>query len=114
VAAAALELSGWREAIASADPAAPHLVFDWAPDGGDAAADAAARLSGVVTGPVEHAACPHPGGPPRCWCRPPLPGLALAFCRAHELDPASSTVIGAAPAHRTLAAALGARLVEVR
>ena len=114
VAAAALERPAWRGAVASADPAAPHLVFAWAPDGGDAAADAAARLSGVVTGPVEHAVCPHPGGPPRCWCRPPLPGLALAFCRAHELDPARSTVIGAAPAHRTLAAALGARLVEVR
>jgi aryl-alcohol dehydrogenase-like predicted oxidoreductase len=112
VAAAALGRPGWREAVAAADPAAPHLVFDWAPDGGAAAADAAALLAGVVRGPVEHAACPHPGGPPRCWCRPPLPGLALAFCRAHGLDPAGSAVVGAAPAHRSLAAALGARYVE--
>jgi aryl-alcohol dehydrogenase-like predicted oxidoreductase/predicted kinase len=114
VAAAALDRPAWREVIAAADPAAPHLVFEWAPDGGTATAEAAARLREVVTGPVEHAACPHPGGPPRCWCRPPLPGLALAFCRAHGLDPARSTVIGPAPAHRTLAAALGARLLDLR
>ena len=114
VAAAALERPAWREAVAAADPAAPHLVFGWAPDGGSAAEDAADVLRTAVQGPVEHAACPHPGGPPRCWCRPPLPGLALAFCRAHALDPARSTVIGSAPAHRTLAAALGARLADVR
>ena len=114
VAAAALERPAWRGAITAADPAAPHLVFDWAPDGGSAAEEAADVLQTAVQGPVEHAACPHPGGPPRCWCRPPLPGLALAFCRAHTLDPARSTVVGTAPAHRTLAAALGARHVDVR
>jgi hypothetical protein len=114
VAAAALGRPGWREAIAAAAPDTPHLVFDWAPDGGTAAAEAAARMRDVVAGPVEHAACPHPGGPPRCWCRPPLPGLALAFCRAHALDPARSTVVGSAPAHRTLAAALGARHLDLR
>jgi len=113
VAAAAMGRPGWHEAIAAADPAAPHLVFDWAPEGGSAAADAAAQLRDLIAGPVAHAACPHPGGPPRCWCRPPLPGLPLAFCRTHRLDPARSTVIGTAAAHRTMAAALGARHVEV-
>jgi aryl-alcohol dehydrogenase-like predicted oxidoreductase/predicted kinase len=112
VAAAALSTPGWRQAIASAEPAAPHLVFDWAPAGGAAAARAAGVLAEAVTGRVEHAACPHPGGPPRCWCRPPLPGLALAFCRGHGLDPARSSVVGTAAAHRTLAVALGARYVE--
>jgi hypothetical protein len=112
VAAAAVGRPSWRAAIAAADPAAPHLVFDWAPGGGTAAAEAAAALvEHAVTGAVEHAACPHPGGPPRCWCRPPLPGLALAFCRAHGLDPARSTVVGTTAAHRTLAATLGAGYV---
>ena len=27
------------------------------------------------------------GGPPVCWCRPPLPGLLLAFAFEHGLDP---------------------------
>jgi aryl-alcohol dehydrogenase-like predicted oxidoreductase/predicted kinase len=115
VAASALRTHGWRDAIAAADPTAPHLVFDWLPAGspGDLT-EAAADLSGLVSGVVERAVCPHGGGPPVCWCRPPLPGLPLAFARAHGVDPARSLLVGASPAHRTLAATLGARFVEIR
>jgi aryl-alcohol dehydrogenase-like predicted oxidoreductase len=92
---------------------APHLVFDWRPDGaGDAAAAAAARLAAIVDAPVESAVCPHGGGPPSCWCRPPLPGLPLAFARAYGVDPARSILVGSSPAHRTLASALGASYVS--
>jgi histidinol phosphatase-like enzyme len=66
-----------------------------------------------VSGVVEPAVCSHGGGPPVCWCRPPLPGLPLAFARAHGVDPARSVLVGTSPAHRTLATTLGARLVEV-
>jgi histidinol phosphatase-like enzyme len=62
---------------------------------------------------VDDALCPHAGGPPSCWCRPPLPGLLLAFARARHVDPARSILVGAATAHRTLAATLGARYVSV-
>ena len=95
---------------AAVTPETPHLVFDWNPDGDTAALDAAAgRLAALVSGPIEKALCPHPAGPPTCWCRPPLPGLPLAFARAHGVDPARSVVVGTGPAHRTLAATLGAR-----
>ena len=67
----------------------------------------------MVTGPVETALCPHPGGPPACWCRPPLPGLALAFARVHGIDLSRSILIGTGPAHRTLATTLGSRYVGV-
>ena len=64
----------------------------------DGAPDALARRGrvcvGDVSGPVEGALCPHGGGPPRCWCRPPLPGLPLAFAHARGLDPARCTVAG--------------------
>jgi aryl-alcohol dehydrogenase-like predicted oxidoreductase/predicted kinase len=114
VAAQALEDPGWESVIAAADPSAPHLVFDWTPDGSRARLDAgAARLRGAVTGPIDVAVCPHGGGPPRCWCRPPLPGLALTFTTDHGLDPARCVVVGSGPAHRTLANALGARHVSV-
>ena len=114
VAAAALRRSRWEEAVQSAQPDAPHLVFDWSPDGSfDALAGCVERLAGVVAGPVESALCPHAAGPPSCWCRPPLPGLPLAFAWAHDLAPARSVVIGAGPAHRTLATALGARYAAV-
>ena len=100
VAAAALSSDDWTDP----DPTAPHLVFDWRPDGD---ANHLAEL------PMEHAICPHGGGPPGCWCRPPLPGLPLAFARNHDVDPARSTLVGTSRAHRTLANTLGARYVAV-
>ena len=108
VAAGALEEPEWRRVIREAYPAVPHLVFDWAPGG---PAPDSRPLAGEVAGPVESAVCPHPGGPPTCWCRPPLPGLPLAFARRHAVDPARSILVGSSTAHRTLAATLGARYV---
>jgi predicted kinase len=114
VAAAALRADEWREAIEAVDPAAPHLVFDWLPDGSpDDLADTAAALSSVVSGAVDRAVCPHGGGPPICWCRPPLPGLPLAFARARGIDPARSVLVGTSSAHRTLATTLGGRFLDV-
>jgi aryl-alcohol dehydrogenase-like predicted oxidoreductase/predicted kinase len=105
VAGAALQRPGWE-----ADRDAPHVVFDWNPDGTpDDLADAAARLAAEV----EVAVCAHPGGPPSCWCRPPLPGLPLAFARTHGIDLSRSVLVGTSPAHRTLATTLGARYLPV-
>ena len=107
VAASAVRENGW---VAAGD--APHLVFDWLPDGSaDALAAEVERVAAHVTGVVEAAVCPHPGGPPTCWCRPPLPGLILAFAQAHDVDWSRSTLVGTSPAHRTLATTLGARFV---
>jgi len=75
-------------------------------------APAVARLEPELSGQVESALCPHGAGPPTCWCRPPLPGLILAFAQAHHVDPSRSLLVGAGPAHRTLAATLGARYVS--
>jgi predicted kinase len=92
---------------------APHLVFDWRPGGAPEELDQAVEIvRAKVTGPVEAAVCPHPGGPPICWCRPPLPGLLLEFAHRHGVEPARSAVVGTSAAHRTLASALGARFVE--
>jgi aryl-alcohol dehydrogenase-like predicted oxidoreductase/predicted kinase len=115
VAAAALAQAGWQKAVRGADPQAPHLLFDWRPEAApDELAPLLERLVAEVAGPVERALCPHPAGPPRCWCRPPLPGLPLVFARAYGVDWSRGIVIGAGPAHRTLAATLGARYVGLR
>ena len=110
VAAAAVR----KGAVDQGDRSAPHLIFDWSPDGtvGELA-ELVALLSAEATGPVESALCPHPAGPPTCWCRPPLPGLPLAFARKHAVDPSRSVLVGTSPAHRTLATTLGARYVQV-
>jgi aryl-alcohol dehydrogenase-like predicted oxidoreductase len=114
VAAPALQRPSWEAAVATAAPAAPHLLFDWRPEATPDVLDgAAARLREVVSGEVSRAVCPHAAGPPRCWCRPPLPGLALGFAATYRLDPSRCIVVGSGPAHRTLANALGARYIPV-
>jgi aryl-alcohol dehydrogenase-like predicted oxidoreductase len=107
VAASALDRLDWTST-------APHLVFDWRPGGtlddlAPLVEQLRTRLASAIA--IEAAICPHGGGPPTCWCRPPLPGLPLAFARAHGVDPTRSILIGASPAHRTLACALGADYV---
>ncbi len=84
----------------------PHLVFDWG------TADLGPRAAELGAGVVATAVCPHGGGPPTCWCRPPLPGLPLAFARERGVDPSRSLLVGIGAAHRTLANALGARYVQ--
>jgi histidinol phosphatase-like enzyme len=51
--------------------------------------------------------CPHPAGPPVCWCRKPLPGLLLQFAHRYRLALDRSILIGRSPADRTLAVRLG-------
>jgi histidinol phosphatase-like enzyme len=85
------------------------LLIDWRPGAspGDLD-DAAGRLAASSGRVVEASLCPHGAGPPVCWCRPPLPGLPLAFAHTHRIDPVRLTVIGVSAAHRTLARVLGA------
>ena len=55
----------------------------------------------------EVAYCPHGAGPPRCWCRKPLPGLPLSFVIRDRLDPAQCVFIGEGAPDRGLARKLG-------
>jgi aryl-alcohol dehydrogenase-like predicted oxidoreductase len=112
IAAGVLRRPGWEAAVPRGDRGAPHLIFDWRPDGtADAFESVVARLAAEVSGPVAIALCPHAAGPPSCWCRPPLPGLPLAFARAQGVDLSRSILIGTGPAHRALATAIGAQFV---
>jgi aryl-alcohol dehydrogenase-like predicted oxidoreductase/predicted kinase len=54
--------------------------------------------------------CVHPAGPPRCWCRKPLPGRALELMWRAGACPERTVLIGASAADRTLARRLGAEL----
>ena len=115
VAAAALRAPGWEDALERARSAARRT---WSSTGARTASATRSPPPSPASRPRSpgrsRARCARtPAGPPICWCRPPLPGLPLAFARAHGVDPARSILIGTGPAHRTLAAALGARYVQV-
>ena len=114
IAAAAALHDGLAAVLSGTDAGAPALVFDWNPAGDDSALRAAAiRVASLRRDHVAAALCSHAAGPPRCWCRPPLPGLPLAFAREHDVNPSRSAVVGAGAAHRALATALGARYLAV-
>ena len=51
--------------------------------------------------------CPHPAGPPRCWCRRPLPGLGLLLEHRHQLDLRRSYLLGSGAANAGFASRLG-------
>lgn len=85
----------------------PTFVFAWT-ETDKAAVEAAALRLGAVS-----LICPHGGGPPTCWCRPPLPGLILEGCHRAKLSPQKCVVMGATETHQMLAATLGARFVTV-
>ena len=91
------------EAVAGCALSEPDTyVIGWSP-GADAAW---VRAKEEELG-VSVRCCPHPGGPPRCWCRPPLPGLVLALAEEHGLDLARSTLVGTKAVHAALARAAG-------
>lgn len=82
------------------------FVFAWTETAQAGVEAAASRLGGTAL------VCAHGGGPPVCWCRPPLPGLLLEACHRAKLDPAKCTVVGSTETHQMLAAAIGARFVS--
>lgn len=51
--------------------------------------------------------CPHPDGPPACWCRKPLPGLGVLFIERHRLDASRCLYVGDDGNDRALARRLG-------
>ena len=99
---------GAQAALASEQRDVKRLVFGWKPD---ADAEVLGRAVAALAD-TRFLHCPHPAGPPICWCRPPLPGLPLLFAREEGVDLSRSVLVGVGPAHRALAAALGCRYEE--
>jgi histidinol phosphatase-like enzyme len=63
---------------------------------------------------VDVECCPHPPGPPRCWCRKPLPGLGVVFVNRYRLDPAQCLYLGAGPHDAGFARRLGFTFRDTR
>lgn len=66
-----------------------------------------ARIGELVAAPIEFEYCPHPAGPPICWCRKPLPGLGVVFVHRHRLDASQCLYVGGGPHDSAFARKLG-------
>jgi aryl-alcohol dehydrogenase-like predicted oxidoreductase len=64
--------------------------------------------------PIEVLYCPHAAGPPKCWCRKPLPGLGVVFIQRHRLDPSQCIYVGSGPQDPGFARRLGFQYREAR
>jgi len=65
------------------------------------------RTNALLGLDIEVAFCPHNPAPIACWCRKPMPGLAVDFIERHKLDPARTTMVGDMTTDRTFAARAG-------
>lgn len=65
------------------------------------------RISAQAGFAIDVHYCPHPAGPPRCWCRKPLPGLGVLVIHRHRLDPARCIYVGSAAVDPGFARKLG-------
>jgi hypothetical protein len=95
---------------------APCLLYAWKPGVDPASLAAFAALAAIVRGTgrsVEIAVCPHPAGPPICWCRPPLPAMFLLFAKRHFVNLRASTLFGQSPTDRRVASVLGMSFAEL-
>ena len=101
-----------------ADDGHALVAIGWRPEIDDGvmtmetAAEIDARMIERLGVAVETLDCPHPAGPPICWCRKPLPGLGVLGMHQHRLDPPRSVYIGAGAQDPGFARRCGFRYVE--
>ena len=79
-------------------------------DGRQSAAGVSAVLDSMrerVGLEIDVAYCPHAAGPPKCWCRKPLPGLGVLFVQRYRLDPAKCIYVGSGSQDQGFARRLG-------
>ena len=77
----------------------------WQPEPFHPAIDA--ELAERLGLPIVVARCSHPAGPPVCWCRKPLPGLALQLAHQYDFSLPGSIHVGHTPADRGFATRAG-------
>jgi aryl-alcohol dehydrogenase-like predicted oxidoreductase/predicted kinase/histidinol phosphatase-like enzyme len=65
------------------------------------------RTHELLGAEVEAVYCPHGEGPPVCWCRKPLPGLAVLLSERHRLDPGQCIYVGRDAGDEAFARAAG-------
>lgn len=62
--------------------------------------------------PIEVAFCPHNPAPINCYCRKPMPGLAVAYIEKYKLDRRETIMVGDMTSDQTFANRAGIRYVD--
>jgi aryl-alcohol dehydrogenase-like predicted oxidoreductase len=73
-----------------------------------------ARMQELLGVSMEVLYCTHGAGPPICWCRKPLPGLAVVFIQRYRLDPPQCIYVGTGSQDPGFARRLGFQYCDVR
>jgi histidinol-phosphate phosphatase family protein len=70
------------------------------------------RTNELLGIPVEVAFCPHNPAPISCYCRKPMPGLAIAYIEKYKLDRRETIMVGDMTSDKTFASRAGIRYVD--
>ncbi|MFX0073938.1 MAG: HAD-IIIA family hydrolase [Candidatus Hermodarchaeota archaeon] len=56
---------------------------------------------------IDYKFCPHPSYPQICYCRKPMPGMAVEFIEKYKLNPSNCIVVGDSKTDKTFAKRCG-------
>jgi histidinol-phosphate phosphatase family protein len=56
---------------------------------------------------IDYKFCPHPSYPQICYCRKPMPGMAVEFIEKYKLDPSQCIMVGDSKTDKTFASRCG-------
>ena len=70
------------------------------------------EMAGFEHGQYTVLVCPHASGAPQCWCRKPMPGMAIWAYMTHDVDPTKSLMVGDLTSDKTFAQRAGLRYVD--
>jgi HAD superfamily hydrolase (TIGR01662 family) len=56
---------------------------------------------------IDYKFCPHPAYPQICYCRKPMPGMAVEFIEKYKLDPSKCVMVGDSKTDKTFASRSG-------
>jgi aryl-alcohol dehydrogenase-like predicted oxidoreductase len=108
------------ELLAYRDAGYRLLGISWQPDIGEgkrSESDVKAMFAiecGRLGLEVDVELCPHPAGPPRCWCRKPLPGLGVLLVNRYKLDARQCIYLGSGSHDAGFARRLGFTFCDTR
>lgn len=71
------------------------------------AQECVAATNRLVGQDIDTELCPHPSGPPSCWCQKPLPGLGVVLIERYKLNPAACVYVGDMTKDRTFSQRCG-------